>query len=1014
MQNKGAIRLLAILLTLVCIYQLSFTFKAAQVRNQAEEYANGDLQKEQLYLDSLAGQEVFNLGVKNFTFREVQENELNLGLDLKGGMNVILEISVADILRSLSNYSTDTTFNQAISLARERQTDSQEDFLTLFEQAFTDIDPNAKLAAVFNTLQLRDRVSFNSTNEEVMQVIRTEAKDAIDNAFNILRSRIDQFGVAQPNIQKLETTGRILVELPGIDNQERARRILQSSANLEFWETYQSFEIISLFDEANQTIKNYLEAQEALTKEKDTLPEPPTDGIQEDLAESDDIDVDSDTDQEEELSLLDELESDTVSAADTGATREEYFNNNPLYEVLTPYVTREGEAIPGAQVGVANKRDTADVNFYLQLCKEKNIFPRNVKFLWGAEPVDEAETMYGLYAIKVTTRDGRAPLEGDVITRAQQEFSQTSGEAKVTLSMNKEGTKTWARLTREASEKEPKGHIAIVLDNYVRSAPRVNGEITGGSTEISGDFTIEEASDLANILKSGKLPAPARIIQEEIVGPSLGQEAINSGLNSFLIAFLVVMFYMIFYYSRRAGLVADIALIANMFFLIGVLASLGATLTLPGIAGIVLTIGMSVDANVLIYERIREEIAAGKGIKMAIADGYKNAFSAILDANVTTGLTALILFLFGTGPIKGFATTLLIGIFTSLFSALFITRLIFLGMLDRNKVLTFATGLTENAWKNTAIKFLEKRKAFYVISALIVAAGIGSLVMKGLNTGVDFTGGRTFVVRFDKTVDVNDVENALADEFGHEPEVTIFGNDNQVRIVTKYRVDETGTEVDQEVEEKLFTGLLPLIDKDITMDTFMDEYRQSSLKVGPTIADDIKQKAMIAILVSLLAIFLYIFARFRNWQYGLGALLAVTHDTLVLLGLFSILYGIMPFSLEIDQAFIAAILTVIGYSINDTVVVFDRIREYIKLHPKQEINLTMNTALNSTLSRTFSTSLSTFFVLLAIFVFGGEVIRGFTFALLLGVVVGTYSSLFIATPIAYDTIKKKMAIQKKK
>jgi len=1013
MQNKGAIRLFAILLTLVCIYQLSFTFRAGQIRNQAEEYANGDLQKEQRYLDSVSGQEVFNLGFKNFTFREVQENELNLGLDLKGGMNVILEISVSEIIRSLSNYSQDSTFNAALKLANERQKDSQEGFITLFEEAFNDIDPNAKLASVFNTLELRDRITFNSTNEEVMAVIREEAQGAIDNAFNILRSRIDQFGVAQPNIQRLETTGRILVELPGIDNQERARGILQSSANLEFWETYESFEIISLFDEANQVIRNYLEAQEALKEENQETPEAVEEDAMEELAESDQVELDIQEDQEE-LSLLDELDNDTTAEADTGQTEDQFYNENPLYKVLTPYINRNGEAIPGAQVGMAHYRDTAEVNFYMQYAKEKNVFPRNVKFLWGASPMDEQENVFGLYAIKVTTRDGRAPLEGDVITRAQREFSQTGGEAKVTLSMNKEGAKTWARLTREAAEKEPKGCVAIVLDNYVRSAPRVQGEIAGGSTEITGDFSIEEADDLANILKSGKLPAPARIIQEEIVGPSLGQEAISSGLNSFLIAFLVVMLYMVFYYSRRAGLVADIALIANMFFLIGVLASLGATLTLPGIAGIVLTIGMSVDANVLIYERIREEIAAGKGIRMAISDGYKNAFSAILDANVTTGLTALILFLFGTGPIKGFATTLLIGIFTSLFTALFITRLIFLAFLDRKKVLTFNTKLTENAFKSLNVNFLGSRKIFYVISTLIVVGGIASLAVKGLNTGVDFTGGRTFVVRFEKPVDVVEIQNELTDEFGHAPEVKIFGNDNQVRIVTRYRVDETGTEVDREVEDKLYTGLLPIIDKEISKEEFMSEYRQSSLKVGPTIADDIQQKALVAILISLIAIFLYIFIRFRNWQYGIGALIALTHDTLILLGLFSILYGIMPFSLEIDQAFIAAILTVIGYSINDTVVVFDRIREFIHLHPKQERFGLMNQALNSTLSRTFSTSLSTFFVLLTIFIFGGEVIRGFTFALLLGVIVGTYSSLFIATPVAFDTMKKKLEAGKKK
>jgi SecD/SecF fusion protein len=632
----------------------------------------------------------------------------------------------------------------------------------------------------------------------------------------------------------------------------------------------------------------------------------------------------------------------------------------------------------------------------------RSLFPRDVRFHWDMAPYDEAENYFILYSLRITGRDGRPPLEGGAVTSASVDFAQTGGAPTVTMGMNREGAQVWARLTRDNVGKA----IAILLDGFVVSAPTVNEEIPNGRSTISGNFTYADAEDLSNVLKSGKLPAPARIIQEAIVGPSLGQAAIKSGMNSFLLAFLVVLLYMVFYYSRRAGLVADFALIANMFFLMGVLASLGAVLTLPGIAGIVLTIGMSVDANVLIYDRIREELIAGKGIKLAIADGYKNARSAIIDANVTTLLTGIILLVLGTGPIKGFATTLVIGISTSLFSAIFITRLIYEKMLTKNMKITFTTKLTENAFRNTNIQFLGNRKIFYVISSIIVIAGIVSLLTRGLNQGIDFTGGRTYVVKFEESVNTEDIQNSLEGVFGAPPQVITFGADNQVRISTKYKIDENAVEVDEEVEQMLYEGLQPFIGDDVSFESFLSEYRQSSQKVGPTIADDIKVQAIWAILFSLVVIFIYILIRFRNWQYGLGAVAALVHDVLIILGIFSLFYGIMPFSLEIDQAFIAAILTVVGYSINDTVVVFDRIREYVGLYRKRERTEIINMALNSTLSRTFSTSLSTFFVLLMIFLFGGEVIRGFTFAMLIGVVVGTYSSLFIATPVVYDTILK--------
>ncbi|MDZ7737931.1 MAG: protein translocase subunit SecD [Bacteroidales bacterium] len=698
--------------------------------------------------------------------------------------------------------------------------------------------------------------------------------------------------------------------------------------------------------------------------------------------------------------LLDML-GDTTETGEA-ESRDQWNTQNPLFAVLNPAVTREGEPLPGSTIGYSHYQDTAKAMDYLKMDRIRSLFPRDLRFYWSSDPMtgDETESIYQLHAIKVTTRDGRPPLDGDVVTSARVSYGQTGSSAKVDMSMNAEGARTWARLTGANIGRA----IAIVLDGYVRSAPTVSSEIKGGSSEITGDFTIEEAEDLANILKSGKLPAPARIINDTVVGPSLGREAITAGLNSFLIAFVIVMLYMVFYYSRRAGLVADIALLVNMFFILGVLSSLGAVLTLPGIAGIILTIGMSVDANVLIYDRIKEELRAGKGVKLAVADGYKNARSAIIDANLTTLLTGIVLYIFGTGPIKGFATTLVIGIVTSFFTAFFITRIIYDSLLKHNMRLTFATKLTENAFNNMKIDFIGKRKIFYVISGLIIIGGIASLVGKGLNPGIDFTGGRSYVIRFEEPVPTTRVADLLGDVYGQDPMVVVFGNENQVKITTKYKVDEP--EAEDEVETLLYQGLQPVLPEGIDKDTFLSDYRQSSQTVGPTIAFDIVIKAIYAIGFSLLIIFLYILLRFRNWQFGLGALAALVHDVLIVLGLFSLLHGILPFSLEIDQAFIAAILTVVGYSINDTVVVFDRIREYLGIYRKRERTEILNLALNSTISRTFSTSLSTFVVLLAIFIFGGEVIRGFIFALLVGVVVGTYSSLFVATPVVFDTIRK--------
>lgn len=989
MQNKGAIVFLAITLALVSVYQLSFTGATYMVKRDARSYAQGDLKMEAEYLDSIAALPKEEWNFLGFTFRECQAKEINLGLDLKGGMNVILEVSVDDIVLALSNYNTDKNFTEALRLAKELQKESQADYLDLFQRAYEELDPNAKLAAIFSTIELKEKINFNSTNEEVIDVLKTESEGAIDNAFNILRTRIDRFGVTQPNISRLEGRGRILIELPGVKDPQRVRSLLQGTASLEFWETYDNSEILPYLSQANDVLREIENIEKAAVRSAEETPAGETAVAATDTTKT--------AGEESLLDLLTKETGDTTVAR----TLEEFTLQNPLFGLLRPNVSNEGQPMGGSVVGLAHHRDTAEVNRYLSMNQIRSIFPRDVKFFWSQDffKYDESGTLYELHAIRVTTRDGRAPLDGGVITSARPSTGVTGSDIKVDMSMNSEGSKVWARMTRENIGKS----IAVVLDGYVRSAPNVNSEIKGGNSEISGDFTLEEAEDLANILKSGKLPAPAKVMQDTVVGPSLGKEAIKAGMNSFLIAFLIVLAYMVFYYSHRAGLVADTALLVNMFFMMGVLASLNAVLTLPGIAGIVLTIGMSVDANVLIYERIREELRAGKGVKLAIADGYKNAYSAIIDGNVTTLLTGIVLYIFGTGPIKGFATTLVIGIITSLFSAIFITRIIYDTMLKRNKTLTFSTKTTENFMKNAKIDFIGLRKIAYTVSGVFIIISVGALFTRGLSQGIDFTGGRTYVVEFDQPVRTDQIASSLGEVFGSNPQVVTYGSDNQVKITTKYRVDEPG--VDSEVETALYQGLSEYLGG-VSMEEFLNDNRKSSETVGPTIALDIKVKALWAIGLSLIVMFLYIFIRFRNWQFGLGAVAALVHDTLFVLGIYSLGYGFLPFSLEIDQAFIAAILTVIGYSVNDTVIVFDRIREFKGLYRKRPRAEVMNLALNTTLSRTINTSLTTLLVLLAIFIFGGEVIRGFVFALLIGIGVGTYSSLFVATPLVYDTLGK--------
>ncbi len=1002
MQNKGMIRAFAILMALVCLYQLAFTWVARSVEKDAAAYAGGDKLKASAYIDSISGETVYSvLGLKDYTYRDVKGLEMNLGLDLKGGMNVTLEVSVVELIKALSNNSSDATFKAALAKAQEMQKNSQDDFVTLFGKAFNEVDPNAQLAAVFNTQDLRGRINPNMSNAEVLKVIREETDAAIDNAFQVIRQRIDRFGVAQPNIQKLETSGRILVELPGVDNPERVRKLLQGTATLEFWETYENNEVYPYLAQANAIVKDYLDLQNAKV-----------DTATVEVAQADTTQADS-TKTAEETDLLAEINGGKADTLSVDAQAEAFQKEFPLFAILNPSVTQDGQMYPGPAVGVAHMKDTALVNQYLALPQVKAVIPRTMTFAWTSSPIDEAGNYYRLIALKATGRGGVAPLTGDVIIDARQDYAQTGASPEVSMSMNSEGAKTWARLTKDNIGKS----IAIALDGYVISFPTVNGEIKGGRSQITGLESVEEAQDLANILKSGKMPAPAHIIQEEIVGPSLGQEAIQSGLWSFVIAFCLILVYMLFFYSKKAGLASDLALVLNLFFIIGILASIGAVLTLPGIAGIVLTIGMSVDANVLIYERIQEEIRAGKGVKLAIQDGYNNAYSAIIDGNVTTLLTGVVLYFFGSGPIKGFATTLIVGIVTSLFCAIFITRLIFEWQLEKGKDITFTSKMSENWLRNTSVKFLEKRKVAYFISGALIVISLLSIAVRGFNYGIDFQGGRSYVVRFDQDVKVAEVGKVLAESFGEAPEVKTFGSDNQVKITTTYKIEELSTEVDEEVDQLLLKGLVDggLIPSGTSIETFDADYRMSSSKVGPTISDDIKKDAVIAIVFALAIMFLYILIRFSNWQFGLGAVLALAHDTIIVLGVFSLCYSFLPFSLEIDQAFIAAILTVVGYSINDTVIVFDRIREFLKIRPKASMEKNLDDAMNSTLRRTFSTSMSTFVVILAIFIFGGTSIRGFIFALLLGVGIGTYSSIFVATPIVYDLyrrVKKTKAIEK--
>ena len=1007
MQSKGAIRLVAILLAIACFWQLAFTLVTNVQEKKAEKYAEkaavaamnsaaygripesekayylDSIRKTQSrwYTDSIASEKVY-FGYK---FKDVKSKEINLGLDLKGGMNVMLQVQLEDLVKALAGDNQTPEFNRAVALAKERSVNSPSDFITLFGEAWSEVSGGQRLAQIFGTYEMRDQIKPESTDAEVLDVIKNEAESAVSNSFQVLRSRIDRFGVTQPSIQKIGNTGRILVELPGVKEPERVRKLLQGTASLEFWTTFEYSEIYPYLVEANNLLAQLLaedEPQAAEAAEDESADSQAEDLVAQELAQQEGSDA--------------ELEA--------------YKKANPLFAVLSPSQMRGN-----ACIGFANAIDTATVNRYLAMPQVADVFPPEFRGLWSVKPSEyvQGDNVYELVAIKASSRDGKAPLDGSVVTDARVEYDSRRGNGTpgVSMTMNAEGANTWARLTKDNIGRQ----VAIVLDGTVYSYPTVQTEISGGQSSITGQFSVEEATDLTNVLKSGKLPAPATIVQEQVVGPSLGAESIRKGLISFLIAFLAVLIYMVLFY-KGAGLVADFALLTNVLLLFGTLASFGAVLTLPGIAGLVLTLGMAVDANVIIYERIKEELRAGKGLSKAVQDGYRNAYSAIIDGQVTTLLTGLVLFFFGSGPIKGFATTLIIGIITSMLTAIFITRLIIDDRLKKGKNITFENEFSRNFLKNTHIDFLGKRKYSYLISGALILIALGSIFIKGFTYGVDFTGGRTYVVRFDQPVTAEKVREAAESVFNAaDPESSVevkqFGGESQMKITTSYKVDDESATVDAEIENMIFDALKGLYSADITYDDFVDTADNpngiiSSDKVGASIASDIKRSAVISVILALLIIFAYIAWRFKGWTWGLGGVVSLAHTAIIIIGFFSLFSGILPFNLDVDQTFIAAILTIIGYAINDNVVIFDRIRENLGLHPNANFKDTVNTSLNATLTRTVNTSVSTLLPMLTIAIFGGESIRGLSVALCLGVLIGTYASIMIGTPVMYDATRR--------
>lgn len=979
MQGKGLVKFAAIALTIACLYSLSFTWIANKVEKDAKQFAKGDAIKEKIYLDSVASLPVYS-SLSYITYQYAKEREIPLGLDLKGGMNVTMEISLSDMVRNLANNSTDANFNAAIKNTEAAMATGESDFIGVFGKEFEKISPNTKLSSLFATKENSASLKIDAGNEEVLNFLRRSADGAIDLSFNILRTRIDKFGVTSPNIQKQQGTNRILIELPGVTDPDRVRKLLQGSAKLEFWETYDNTEIFSLLQNVNSILASTIKSTD--TEGKSSV---------QDTSKS-------------KLASLGKKDSSAVdSAAASNKILAEQAKQNPLFAILNPatFQGQDGKVNlrPGPVVGYAILKDTAKVNAYLSSPAVKSVIPQNIKLFWGVKPMTDESKVFELYALKTSNLGGGPALEGDVISDARSDYDQ-KGNPEVVMVMNADGARAWRSITAAASaDPNNKKSVAIVLDNLVYSAPTVQGEIPNGISSISGSFKVEDTQDLANVLKAGRLPAPAKIVSDYVVGPSLGAASISAGLISTIAGIIFILVFMALYYST-AGLVANIALLVNLFFLMGVLASLGAVLTLPGIAGIVLSLGMSVDANVLIYERIREELNAGKSSRLAITEGFKKAMPSILDSNITTFLTGVILYVFGQGPIVGFATTLMIGIITSLFAAIFISRLVFEWMLDRKKTINFSIKATENLFKDSKFDFITGRKRFYILSSVIIIIGIISAFTQGFSLGVDFQGGRAYFVAFDKPVQVENVRSVLVDEFGTAVEVKTFGSSNQVKITTAYLINDNSDQANDQVSAKLASGLKKI--------NPVYEIKDSQ-KVTPTIAEDIKTSAIYATIFSILIIFLYILARFKRMAFGFAAILALVHDVLVLLAIFTIFNGWLPFSLDIDQAFIAAILTVMGYSINDTVVVFDRVREYIAQHHSKNEDLpsVINNALNSTLSRTVITGVCTIAVLLIIFIFGGEILRGFSFAMLIGVIFGTYSSLFVATPFVVEFIKEK-------
>lgn len=995
MQSKGFIKLIAALLALACVYQLSFTFKTRSVEKQAAAYAaqfplEQQAEAEQHYLDSVQNLQVFNMGFRKFTYKECKEKELNLGLDLKGGMNVMLEVQVEDVVKALAgDSSNDPAFIAAIEEADAAlKQGTSKDYIGDFVEAYERQTNGGSLAAIFVSPDRKD-ITLESSNADVEKILKRETEAAIAASFNVLRSRIDHFGVTQPNIMRLPNSHRILVELPGVKEPQRVRDLLQGTASLEFWTTYSANEVLPSMMTADKYLRTALAEAAAAPAEVE---------VEEAAGEV-------------AATEAGDLISELGEAEEPADVRSERFDRttNPLFAVLDPSFAG------GAAIGAAYKADMATVEAYLNDPAVREFFPADIDFKWGVKGDDKLDGRYMLYAIRVMTSDGKAPLDGSVITEAREQYAERGASAVVSMSMNAEGAQEWSRLTGENIGK----CIAIVLDGYVYSAPNVRTKIDKGSSEISGDFTIQEAQDLANVLSSGKVPAPAKIIQDTVVGPSLGQESINAGMLSFLIAFILVLLYMGLFY-KTAGWMSDIALLTNVFLLMGVLVSFGAVLTLPGIAGIVLTMGMAVDANVIIYERIKEELRGGKSLSLAIKDGFSKAYSAIIDGNLTTIITGIVLFIFGNGPVQGFATTLIIGIVTSFFCAVFITRLLIEWIAGKWGHISFSRKWSENFLNNTHVDFIGKRKVAYIVTAAVIALSCISFAVRGLNLGAEFTGGRAYVVRFDKAVSADDVRARVEQAFGAQAdadaasvssEVKQYGNENQMRIVTQYRYDDTSDEATDEVERIIYDAVKSLYSYDITFEQFRNTQTDvngilNADKIGPSIAKDMTWNAIYSVLFSLIAIGLYITFRFKRWQWASGATLALAVNALFIIGLFSMFYGLLPFNLEVNQAFIAAILTIIGYAINDTVVVFDRIREFLGLYPKRSLRENVNNAINSTLSRTINTSGTTLVTLLAIFLFGGETIRGFIFALIIGVVVGTAATIFIATPVAYDLMSK--------